>query len=68
VNHLLDQGNSVVTRGLKTIRISPSIDYAINKQLNIRLFYDRSETIPATSASFPITNTQAGLTVRFALK
>jgi cell surface protein SprA len=68
VNHLLDQGNSVVTRGLKTIRISPSIDYAINKQLNVRLFYDRSQTIPATSASFPITNTQAGLTVRFALK
>jgi cell surface protein SprA len=68
VNHLLDQENSVVTRGLKTIRISPSIDYAINKQLNIRLFYDRSQTIPATSASFPITNTQAGLTVRFALK
>lgn len=68
VNHLLDQQNSVVTRGLKTIRISPSIDYAINKQLNIRLFFDRSQTIPATSASFPITNTQAGLTVRFALK
>ncbi|NJN77141.1 MAG: cell surface protein SprA [Saprospiraceae bacterium] len=67
VNHLLDQSNSVVTRGLKTIRISPSIDYAINKQLNVRLFYDRSQTIPATSASFPITNTQAGLTVRFAL-
>lgn len=68
VNHLLDQENSVVTRGLKTIRISPSIDYAINKQLNIRLFFDRSQTIPATSASFPITNTQAGLTVRFALQ
>ncbi len=68
VNHLLDQANSVVTRGLKTIRISPSIDYAINKQLNVRLFYDRSQTIPATSASFPITNTQAGLTVRFALQ
>jgi cell surface protein SprA len=68
VNHLLDQQNSVVTRGLKTIRISPSIDYAINKQLNVRLFFDRSQTIPATSASFPITNTQAGLTVRFALQ
>ncbi len=67
INHVLDQETSVVTRGLKTIRISPSIDYAINKNINIRLFYDRSQTIPATSASFPITNTQAGLTIRYAL-
>ena len=67
INHVLDQETSVVTRGLKTIRISPSIDYAINKNINIRLFYDRSQTIPATSASFPITNTQGGLTIRYAL-
>ena len=67
VNHLLDQGVSVPTRGMKTIRISPSIDYAVNKQLNLRLFYDYSRTIPATSASFPITNTSAGLQIRFSL-
>ncbi len=67
VNHLLDQGVSVPTRGMKSIRISPSIDYAINKQLSLRLFYDYSRTIPATSASFPITNTSAGLQIRFSL-
>ncbi len=65
--HKLDQGIAEPTRGLKTIRISPSIDYDINKQLNVRLFFDRSRTIPATSASFPITNTAAGLTIRFSL-
>ncbi|MEM6723164.1 MAG: cell surface protein SprA, partial [Bacteroidota bacterium] len=67
INHLLDQEQSLPTRGSKTIRISPSIDYAVNQQVNIRIFFDRSRTIPATSASFPITNTQAGVTVRFAL-
>jgi cell surface protein SprA len=67
INHLLDQGVNVKTRGMKTIRISPSIDYTVNKQLNLRLFYDFSRTIPATSASFPITNTQAGLQIRFSL-
>jgi len=54
----------------KTFNLShsyKSTDYAINKNINIRLFYDRSQTIPATSASFPITNTQAGLTIRYAL-
>ncbi len=67
INHLLDQDQSIPTRGMKTIRISPSIDYSVNKQLNLRLFYDYSKTIPATSASFPITNTQAGLQIRFSL-
>jgi len=66
--HKLDQGIAEPTRGLKTIRISPSIDYDVNEQLNLRLFFDRSRTIPATSASFPITNTAAGLTIRFSLK
>lgn len=67
VNHLLDQENSQITRGLRTIRISPSATYQVNKRLNLRFFFDQSRTIPKTSASFPITNTQAGVTVRFSL-
>ncbi len=67
VNHLLDQENSQLTRGLQTIRISPSINYQVNSRLNLRFFFDQSRTIPKTSASFPITNTQAGVTVRFSL-
>ena len=67
VNHVLDQNNSVATRGMKTIRISPSIDYAINNRLTIRLFYDYNRTIPAVSTSFPVTNTKAGVTVRLSL-
>ncbi len=67
INHLLDQEQAIATRGSKIIRISPSIDYAVNKFVNVRLFFDRSRTIPATSASFPITNTQGGVTIRFSL-
>ena len=67
VNHILDQEQSVATRGMKTIRISPSIDYIINNRLTIRLFYDYSRTIPAVSNSFPITNSKMGVTVRFSL-
>jgi len=65
--HKLDQGIAEPTRGSKRISISPSIDYDVNKQLNLRLFFERSRTIPATSASYPITNTAAGLTIRFSL-
>ena len=67
INHLLDQEQTVPTRGSRVIRISPSIDYAVNKFVNVRLFFDRSRTIPKTSASFPITNTQGGVTIRFSL-
>ncbi len=64
---ILDEDIIEPTRGSQTIRISPSIDYDVNKRLNIRLFYDYSKTVPKTSASFPITNTQAGVTIRFSL-
>lgn len=67
VNHILDQLTSQATRGMKTIRIAPSIDYIINTRLTIRAFVDYSRTIPAVSNSFPITNIKGGLTLRFSL-
>ncbi len=70
VNHFLSESDQepIPTRGARTIRISPSVDYDINKRLNVRLFYDYSKTNPKTSASFPITTTQAGVTIRFSLQ
>ena len=67
LNHKLDQNITEPTSGMKSIRISPSIDYIVSNRLNLKLFYDRNRTIPATSASYPITNTQAGITIRFSL-
>jgi hypothetical protein len=52
---------------MKTIRVSPSIDYVINSKLRVKLFFDRNRSIPATSASYPITNTRAGVTISFSL-
>ncbi len=67
LNNRLDQEISEPTAGMKTIRVAPSIDYIISQRLNIRIFLDRTRSIPATSASFPITNTRAGVTLRFTL-
>ncbi|MEZ4916707.1 MAG: hypothetical protein R2836_06940 [Chitinophagales bacterium] len=67
VNHRLDQGISIPTSGAKVITVSPSIDYVISKQMNIRIFLDRTRTIPKTSNSFPTTTTRAGVTFRFSL-
>ena len=67
INHLLDKNIAEPTRGSRTISISPSVDYDVNEKLNIRLFFDYNKTVPKTSAAFPITNTQGGVTVRFML-
>ena len=57
------------TRGAKTIRISPSAEYRINKQLSLRLFFDYTSNDPKTrGGSFKSTNTQGGLMVRFTLQ
>ena len=67
INHILDQRNSVATRGMRTIRIAPSADYIINNKLTLRLFFDYNRTIPAVQTSFPITATRFGVTLRFML-
>jgi cell surface protein SprA len=67
INHILDQGVAEPTRGARNIRISPSIDYDINKRLNLRFFFDYNRSVPKTTASFPITNWNSGITVRFRL-
>jgi cell surface protein SprA len=68
VKHTLGQNiPGLRTRGAKTLRISPSIDYSVNSQLNLRFFVDYNSTVPYTSNGYPITNIQGGLTVRFSL-
>lgn len=64
-NSYLAQNVNIATRGQNVLTISPSIDYIINDNLQLRLFYDRRQTIPAISTSYPITTTRAGITLRF---
>ena len=64
-NNYLAQNIGIISRGQKVLRISPSIDYIVNPKLTLHLFYDRQQTIPYVSSSYPITTTQAGITLRF---
>jgi cell surface protein SprA len=68
VNHQLDvDRNPIPTRGMRSLRLSPSADYALNSNLTLRLFLDYNKTVPYTTNAFPITNFRSGLTVRFTL-
>ncbi|MBK7406751.1 MAG: cell surface protein SprA [Saprospirales bacterium] len=65
--YLLDQPVNEPTRGTRAVSISPAAEYQVNKQLALRLFFDYRRTVPKISQSFPITNTSAGIVVRFTL-
>ncbi|MEQ1744543.1 MAG: cell surface protein SprA [Saprospiraceae bacterium] len=68
INHRLEQvDEAVATRGSRIISINPSIDYALNSKLSLRVFTDYRQTIPKTSQSFPITTITAGVAVKFSL-
>lgn len=64
-NNYLAQAVSVVTRGQRVITISPSVDYIVSDKLTLRFFYDRRQSIPYVTSSYPITTTRAGVTLRF---
>jgi len=66
-NTKLDQNTSFGTAGQKVITIHPTIDYTLNKRVQLQLYFEQTRNIPKISNSFPITNTRGGLRVRISL-
>ncbi len=56
------------TQGQRILSIKPQIDYMLNEKLNLRFFYDRRVSTPATSNAFPTAITQGGLSLRYTLQ
>ena len=56
-----------LTAGEKVMSIKVSADYTFNNRLNLRLFYDREVDTPYLSLSYPTTNTNFGLSIRYTL-
>lgn len=56
-----------LTAGQKVMSVKVSADYTFNNRLNLRLFYDRVVNTPYISLSFPTTNTNFGVSVRYTL-
>jgi cell surface protein SprA len=67
INYRLDQNLAEPTGGTRAVTINPTIDYVVNNRLNIQLFFNRTRNVPKISNSFPVTNTDAGIKVRFTL-
>lgn len=63
----ISQSVDQLTAGQKVMSLKVSADYTFNNRLNLRLFYDRVVNTPYISLSFPTTNTNFGVSVRYTL-
>lgn len=66
IRRIVEQTNQA-TSGQNTISIKTSADYVISERLNIRLFWDKNISNPIISTSYPTSNGNAGLSIRFTL-
>ncbi len=53
--------------GSQTLGIKLSADYPVSDRFNVRAFYDYNATEPFVSSSYPNSNTNAGIAIRFTL-
>lgn len=64
---VLDENVTYVTGGQRVIKIQPSVDYVLNKRINVGLYFDQQKSIPYVSTSAPVTVTKGGIKIRIAL-
>ncbi|HEX7413565.1 MAG TPA: cell surface protein SprA, partial [Bacteroidia bacterium] len=60
--------SSNLTSGQNIITIKTSVTYSITKNINLRLYYDRTINNPVISTSFPTQTTNAGVSIRFVIQ
>jgi cell surface protein SprA len=56
-----------LTAGQKITKVKFTADYALSDRFNMQLFYDTNVTRPYVSLSYPITNSNFGVSFRFSL-
>lgn len=55
------------TAGNKMINIKATADYVFSSKLNFRLFFDYTSNAPILTTSYPMSNINAGLSIKFML-
>ncbi|MFZ4783897.1 MAG: cell surface protein SprA [Flavobacteriales bacterium] len=63
----IEENQNQPTAGQRLFSIKSSVDYMVNDKLSIRLFYDHQINKPKISTSFPTSNINAGVALRFTL-
>ena len=63
----LVEGTNQPSAGAKTIAYKLSADFAISDRFNIKAFFDKNINNPFVSSSYPTSNVNAGISLRFTL-
>ncbi|BDD11305.1 cell surface protein SprA [Fulvitalea axinellae] len=66
VQRRIDEENKI-TNGNMNIQVRPTLDYQVNRRLNVQMYYERSVNEPKISTSYRRTTTAFGVQVRFSL-
>ena len=66
VQRKIDDENTVTAGGMN-FQLRPNVSYAINKKLNLQVYFERSINAPKVSNSFRRTTTAFGFQLRFSL-
>lgn len=66
IRKIVEEVNQL-TGGQRILSIKFTADYRVSTKLNVRAFYDYISTTPAISTTFPTSNTNAGISLRFTL-
>jgi cell surface protein SprA len=56
-----------LTAGMRVTAVKVMADYALSSRFNMQLFYDTNINKPYISTTFPITNSNYGVSFRFTL-
>ena len=63
----IEEESNQPTSGQSLITLKFSADYVVNSRINLKLFYDQVVTDYVVSSSFPTSNTNVGVSLRFTL-
>ena len=63
----IEEETNQPTSGQSLITLKFSADYVVNNRVNMKLFYDQVVTDYVVSSSFPTSNTNVGISIRFTL-
>ena len=61
------EGTNQPSAGTRTFSLKIAADYPVNERFNVRAFYDYNANNPFVSSSYPTSNTNAGISIRFTL-
>ncbi|MCC6817318.1 MAG: cell surface protein SprA [Bacteroidia bacterium] len=64
----VDQNTNTIANGQRVVSIRPNINYMINSNINLSIFYDRRATKPHSSNIYPTALTTFGIKLRYTIQ